>query len=90
MDGTDMDKPHFTIRDISWLTLVVAVFLAWWMDHGDLAARNRFVVETIRKSDREPIVLRDTQSDVLLIRDVDVWRVSVPVGKPFPAFDPNL
>jgi len=24
---------HFTIRDVLWLTVVVAVLCAWWLDH---------------------------------------------------------
>ena len=27
---------HFTIRDLLWLTAVVALALAWWLDHSDL------------------------------------------------------
>ena len=47
-------KPRFSIRDIAWLTLVVALALVWWMDHRSLANRNRFTVETTRMSDGEP------------------------------------
>ena len=35
---------HFTIRDLLWLTTVVALALAWWLDHSDLkwtAAKDR-------------------------------------------------
>jgi hypothetical protein len=31
---------RFTIRDVLWLTVVVAMGVAWWLDHT--AAANRF------------------------------------------------
>jgi len=27
---------HFTIRDLLWLTLVVALVVGWWLDHRRL------------------------------------------------------
>jgi hypothetical protein len=30
---------RFTIRDLLWLTLVVALAVAWWVDRGRMAAR---------------------------------------------------
>jgi hypothetical protein len=27
---------RFTIRDLLWLTVVVALAVAWWVDHHDL------------------------------------------------------
>ena len=78
---------QFSIRDLCWLTLVVAILLVWWLDRRNLAFRNRFTVETIRASDGEPIVLRDNQqSDVILIRDGEGWKVAVPYGKVPPVF----
>ena len=29
-------KLHFTIRDLLWLTVVVALILGWWLDHRKL------------------------------------------------------
>ena len=31
----------FTIRDLLWLTVVVALGVAWWMDHQDLLPQRR-------------------------------------------------
>jgi len=30
---------RFTIRDLLWLTLVVALVVGWWVDHRHLAPR---------------------------------------------------
>jgi hypothetical protein len=27
---------RFTIRDLLWLMVVVAILLAWWVDHGSV------------------------------------------------------
>ena len=35
---------RFTIRDLLWLTAVIALVLGWWLDHSDLkwtAAKDR-------------------------------------------------
>jgi hypothetical protein len=84
-------KLRFSIRDLAWLTLVVALLMVWWIDHRNLAARNRFTVETVRSSDGEPIVLRDNHhSDVVLIRDEEGWKVGVSPGhKNPPVFKPE-
>ena len=46
---------RFTIRDLLWLTLVVAILMAWWIDHrkssrlrGDLDAAIRHLSSTER------------------------------------------
>ena len=31
---------RFTIRDVLWLTVVVALGVAWWLDRTHLAARH--------------------------------------------------
>jgi hypothetical protein len=38
MDST-VQSPRFTIRDLIWLTLVVAVLFGWLVDHGNLVQR---------------------------------------------------
>jgi hypothetical protein len=32
---------RFTIRDLLWLTLVVAMAVGWWLDRSHLAASNK-------------------------------------------------
>jgi hypothetical protein len=41
----------FSIRDLLWATLLVAVAAAWWIDHARLA-------ETLRR-EREEVVLQE-------------------------------
>jgi hypothetical protein len=47
---------HFTIRDLLWLTLVVAMGVAWWLDRAQIRkeretlARVRAVVEFDKQS----------------------------------------
>ncbi len=30
---------RFSIRDLLWATLVVALCVGWWVDHGQMAAK---------------------------------------------------
>lgn len=32
---------HFTIRDLLWLMVIVAVGAAWWVDHQKLSPKRR-------------------------------------------------
>jgi len=32
---------RFTIRDLLWLTLVVALGLGWWLEHSHLSLENK-------------------------------------------------
>jgi hypothetical protein len=38
---------RFTIRDLLWLTVVIALAVGWWMDHRD-AAHPREVVRRMK------------------------------------------
>ena len=43
-----INKPmrlRFTIRDLLWLTAVVAVCIAWWLNNRSL--RRQFLVESV-------------------------------------------
>jgi len=33
----DLPMFKFTIRDLLWLTVVAALWMAWWVDHNSLA-----------------------------------------------------
>ena len=67
---------QFSIRDLLWLTLVVAILLVWWIDHRNLETRNRFTVRTVG-ADGEPSVLLDNQQPgVALFLEDGVWKVA--------------
>jgi hypothetical protein len=70
-------KLRFSTRDLIWLLLVAAVLLTWFNDHRQMAAKNRFTVETIRSSDNQPIELIDNETRDILFKDDDgkTWHV---------------
>jgi hypothetical protein len=35
---------RFTIRDLLWLTVVVALAVGWWLDHSRLIAGNEMEI----------------------------------------------
>jgi hypothetical protein len=39
----------FTIRDLFWLTFVVALVVAWWLDRSSLASRNERLREQLMR-----------------------------------------
>ena len=40
-------RPHFTIRDLFWLTLVVALVVHWWVTHPSAAQTDLWEVVQI-------------------------------------------
>ena len=38
---------RFTIRDLLWLTLVVAMAVGWWLEHRSWTAANRYTIREI-------------------------------------------
>ena len=44
---------HFTIRDLLWLTAVVALAVAWWIDHRHMAddsdARTKLAIDATKQ-----------------------------------------
>jgi len=60
---------RFTIRDVLWLTVLVALAAGWWVDRGRLAAR-------ISKQAYDNYTLRmavATREDILNALDKD-WK----------------
>ena len=59
---------RFTIRDLLWLTVVVAVSLGWWHDHRRLsvtfAGWNEQIVEAVKDTLRA--TGRDTDGEVVI------------------------
>ncbi len=42
--------PRFYLRDLFWLTLVVALIFAWWADHRQIAQYNEEMRAWLRLS----------------------------------------
>ena len=81
---------RFAIRDLLWLTVVIAILLVWWMDHRNFATSNPFIVDTIRASDGEPIQLLDKeQPGVIYVRDAEGWKTMWTPGHPPAPFKPE-
>ncbi|HZL87532.1 MAG TPA: hypothetical protein VFB96_04075 [Pirellulaceae bacterium] len=60
----------FTIRDLLWLLLVVAIMTAWWIDRSNLIAAYRGTtweeLDAIWKSKKPPVPATDkTDGDFL-------------------------
>ena len=49
---------RFTIRDVLLLMVVVALGLAWWLDHRTMASRNDTVWSTMRRKDDALVDIR--------------------------------
>ena len=45
---------RFTIRDLFWLTLVVAALLGWWVDRGRVVRRAERAEHEVRLWEMEP------------------------------------
>ena len=68
---------RFTIRDLLWLTALVAMALAWWLDHRQLTKPQRYRVET--PADGSWSALLDNQSMEIWMRNGNLW---VPLPTP--------
>jgi hypothetical protein len=74
---------HFTIRDVLWLTLVVAMAVGWWFQSRRAAPR--YVVNEFKGLEANVPVLRDTQTGETWIPVGDNWErayVGLPRANP--------
>jgi hypothetical protein len=39
---------RFSIRDVLWLTVVVGVFVAWWLDHRSITPNERETLKALK------------------------------------------
>jgi hypothetical protein len=87
---------RFTVRDLLWLTVVVALGVAWWVDRGRMAARfserDRAWRESVDKSLSE--IATKTGQDVWIeTPDGELWSPGKSFSFPShesPATPPNL
>jgi hypothetical protein len=68
-------KLRFSIRDLFWFTLLCAVLVAWWISYQSLKARTRFQVETVESGTKQPVLIRDTVTGEVLVKDGNVWKI---------------
>jgi hypothetical protein len=63
---------HFSIRDLLWLTVVVALAVGWWLDRTHLVSLNRY---TVTKSENgSPTVIKDNVTGEFLVHKFgDTW-----------------
>ena len=62
---------RFTIRDLLWLTLVVALAVGWWIDSRRVP---RYVVVEKKAGVTSAVVLGDTQTGKMWILIGDEWK----------------
>jgi hypothetical protein len=77
-----MPRLSFTLRDVFWLTLVVAMGAGWWVEHRSIAERE-VTFEIRDPSNRAAAVLVRLKIDRLLFYDLsqgDVMEAIKPSG----------
>ena len=79
-------RVRFTIRDLLWMTLVVAMAVGWWFQSR--RAEPRYVVNEFGDSDAHIPVLRDTQTGETWVPVGDHWARAV-VGNNGPNGGPK-
>jgi hypothetical protein len=91
---------RFTIRDVLWLMVVLAVVVAWWLDrietnrvHSDLEAKNQELAKALREvtAEIESLILADeTSSDAGDLKPETLRRQRYLRRIPFATYLPPL
>jgi hypothetical protein len=59
---------RFTIRDLLWLTLVVALAVGWWLDHKRVAdRRDQYIRQEIARHQK---AIEDSENTMTIIGDL--------------------
>jgi hypothetical protein len=61
-----MKLRNFSIRDILWLTLLVAILLAWWINHNTLVRKHQAELDKLTDFFAELEKERDINRGVML------------------------
>lgn len=74
-----MPRPRFSIRDLFWLTLVICMALAWWIDrrrhHRNVVVEQfaSYTDEVLVRHDEQFFVWKVTSAMLLPITDSREW-----------------
>jgi hypothetical protein len=81
-------RPRFTIRDLLWLTLLVAMAIGWWLDHRELAPLASRTEQIIKIAQQQ----QHTISDIIgSNHNLDIWdRRMEEALRRLRQFDPKL
>jgi hypothetical protein len=55
---------HFTIRDLLWLTALLAMGLAWWVDHRALSRPPAYTLKVAK----DDFIITDTKTGLDVLR----------------------
>jgi hypothetical protein len=88
MAGNLHMKLRFSIRDLLWLTLVVGMAVAWWIDHRYGAHYvSRYTVTMVESATGEPAVIRDNVTGKYLAKYRTDWAEYDYEPKPAPGWN---
>jgi len=77
---------RFTIRDVLWLTVVVALALGWWVEHAAMKAERAAL-----SAERQSLQTQRRELDVQFLRMVDATdrlnQLEAPITR-FPLYYP--
>ncbi len=74
---------RFTIRDVLWLTVVVALAVGWWVEHRRTAAREAAWI-TCFQSALEKLCFHAQQEPVTFETPSGLWRIHCTTGVEAP------
>jgi hypothetical protein len=77
--------PRFTIRDVLWLTVVVALGVGWWVEHSRLTGRLQESQAALEKTQSERNTARSMVSELMtMLTDSGGWPKRLTPTTPAP------